>query len=264
MNKKTLLTSLLLLFVTIVSFAQNNSSVQYSVPSRNEYLLKDPVWFISVGAGAQVYFGEDDYGAPGNRIGLDRRATFAPTLSFGRRMSNIVALRLQLSGGSLHGFNDGYSGTYTRWGKNGTTSLDKMYDTFDPQWGYMDWVENVDYEYGYVDNVAGGVKVWHPKKWGENGAYYMQHMRYISFAGDVMFNALNLLNGYRPNRTWEILPFLSLGVYQRFAHIGTLTDTFIGGGAGLNITYNFTRNWGVYGEGRGVIVSDLFDGQKVG
>lgn len=262
MNKKTLLTSLLLLCTSIVLFAQDNNSVQYSVPSRNEYLLKDPVWFISAGIGGQVYFGEDDYGSPGNRIGLDRRVTWAPTLSIGRRMSNIVALRLQLSGGSLHGFNDGYNGTYTRWQIEGTTGYDFQNLTKDPYWGYMGWVEGVDYEFSPVD--MSGVNVWHPTRWKENENYYMQHLRYMSLAGDVMFNALNLFNGYRPNRKWEILPFISLGVYQRFAHVGTLTGTFVGGGGGLNIGYNFTRNWGIYAEGRGVIVSDLFDGQKGG
>ena len=83
MNKKTLLTSLLLICVSMVSFAQTNQSEQYSVPTRNEYLQKDPVWFISIGAGGQVYFGEDDNGVPGNRIGLDKRVTFAPTLKSG-------------------------------------------------------------------------------------------------------------------------------------------------------------------------------------
>ena len=270
MNKKTLLTSLLLLFVTIVSFAQNNSSVQYSVPSRNEYLLKDPVWFISVGAGAQVYFGEDDNGVPGNRIGLDRRATFAPTLTIGRRMSNFISLRLQLSGGSLHGFNDGWNGTYTRWWKNGSNGDDFKNLTKDPQWDYMGWTESVqlpngtwtdgDYQYSPVDHT--GVPVYHPTRWGENEQYYMQHMRYFSATGDVTLNLLNLISGYTPLRKWEVNPFAGLGIYQRFAHNGTLTNTFVGGSFGAQIAYNFVRNFQVYAEGRGILINDGFDGQK--
>ncbi|MFV0537502.1 MAG: hypothetical protein ACK5M3_09020, partial [Dysgonomonas sp.] len=178
MNKKTLLTSLLLLCLSIVSYAQTEQSVQYSVPSRNEYLLKDPVWFISLGAGAQLYEGEDDNGVPGNRTSYLSRLTLAPTLTIGRRMSNIVTLRMQLSGGSLHGFNDGYNGTYTRWGKNGSTGEDVKKLTKDPSWDYMGWVEGIDYVYGPVDHT--GVSVYHAAKWGQNEQYYMQHLRYMS------------------------------------------------------------------------------------
>ncbi|WP_029904008.1 SUMF1/EgtB/PvdO family nonheme iron enzyme [Prevotella sp. 10(H)] len=259
MNKKTLLTSLLLLCVSIVSLAQTNRTEQYSVPSRNEYLLKDPLWFISIGAGAQVYFGEDDNGVPGNRIGLDKRATFAPTLTIGRRMSNIITLRLQLSGGSLHGFNDGWNGTYTRWWKDGSNGDDFMKISKDPQWDYMGWEEGKDYMYGVVDHT--GVPVYHAA-WGENEKYYMQHMRYFSATGDVSLNLINLIKGYQPNRKFEIWPFAGVGWYQRFAHMGTLNNTFFGGSFGLNLGYNITRKFQVFAEGRGVIVSDGFDGQK--
>ena len=250
MNKKTLLTSLLLICVSMVSFAQTNHSEQYSVPTRNEYLQKDPVWFISIGAGGQVYFGEDDNGVPGNRIGLDKRVTFAPTLTIGRRMSNIITLRLQLSVGSLHGFNDGWNGTYTRWWKDGANGEDFMRLSKDPQWDYMGWVEGVDYEYSAVDMT--GVPVYHPIRDGKFGAenqnYYMQHMRYISATGDVSLNLLNLLKGYQPNRRFEVSPFAGVGWYQRFAHMGTLNNTFFGGSLGLNLGFNLTRKFQIFAE----------------
>jgi len=260
MNKKTLLTSLLLLCISIASYAQENQAVQYSIPSRNEYLLKDPLWFISIGGGGQTYFGEDDNGVPGNSIGFHRRITFAPTLSIGRRMSTIISLRLQLSGGSLHGFNDGWNGTYTRWGKDGSNAEDMKNLTKDPQWAYMGWVEGVDYEYSAVDMT--GIPVWHTKKWGENGGYYMQHLRYFSATGDVTLNLLNLLNGYIPMRKWEVFPFAGIGIYQRFAHNGTLNNTFVGGSVGGQVAFSFAKNFQVYAEGRGVLISDEFDGQK--
>lgn len=256
MNKKTLLTSLLLLCVSIVSYAQVDQSVQYSVPSRNEYLLKDPLWFISVGAGGQIYFGEDDNGVSGNRIGLQRRITLAPTLTIGRRISNLFTLRVQLSGGSLHGFNDGYNGTYSRWGKDGSDGTDIANMTKDPYWDYL----GINYEYSVVDHT--GVPVWHPSDWDENDQYYMQHMRYFSVSGDVAFNFLNAINGYTPLRKWEIFPFAGIGVYQRFGHHGTLNNTFLGGSIGGHIAFSFAKNFQVFAEGRGIIVSDEFDGQK--
>ncbi len=260
MSKRTLLTSLLLTCLSIVSYAQTERSVQYSVPTRNEYLLKDPVWFISLGAGAQLYEGEDDNGVPGNRTSYLSRLTLAPTLTIGRRMSNIVTLRLQFSGGSLHGYNDGYNGIYTKWWKQGTNGEDVKNLTKDPTWEHMGWVDGLDYEYSIVD--ASDEAVWHAKKWGENQQYYMQHLRYISMTGDVSINFLNLINGYKPNRKWEVNPFAGVGVYQRFAHMGNLAGTFIGGSLGLNTGFNFTRNWQIFGEVRGIVINDTFDGQK--
>lgn len=253
MNKKTLLTSLLLLCVSIVSYAQSERSGSYSVPSRNEYLLKDPLWFISVGSGVQTYFGEDDNGVAGNRISLSSRLTYAPTLTIGRRMGNLVTLRLQFSGGSLHGFNDGWSGTYSRWWKNGTNEANLI--TKDPSWGYMGWIEGVDYVY---DAKRG----WHPTKWNENENYYMQHLRYFSASGDISLNLLNLLQGYTPNRKFEIHPFLGVGLYQRFAHRGTLNNTFFGASLGGHMAYSIFRDFQVFVEGRGVLISDSFDGQN--
>ena len=261
MNKKTLLTSLLLLCVSIVSLAQTDRRTeQFSVPSRNEYLVKDPLWFISIGGGGQMYFGEDDNGVPGNRTSFKSRLTFAPTFSIGRRMSNLFSLRLQVSGGSLHGFNDGRSGLYSKWWKQGAGSEEVGMLTKDPAWDYMGWVEGVDYEYGYVD--AGGTKVWYPKKWLQNEQYYMQHLRYISFSGDVMLNLLNAVSGYQPNRKFEVTPFGGIGMYQRFAHRGNLAGTFFAASGGVNLGFNFTRNWQVYAEGRAVLIGDEFDGQK--
>lgn len=260
MNKKTLLTSLLLLCVSIVSYAQGERSGQYSVPSRNEYLLKDPVWFISIGGGAQLYIGEDDDGVGGNRPSFKDRLTLAPTLTVGRRMSTFVTLRAQLSGGSLHGFNDGWSGTYDVWWKHGTNGEGLKMLTKDPAWDYMGWVEGINYEYSPVDES--GVSVWHPLGYGPNEQYYMQHLRYFSISGDVQINLLNLLNGYQPERKFEVNPFVGVGMYQRFAHRGIKTAMMFGGSGGLNLGFNITRHWQIFGEGRVVLIGDTFDGQK--
>lgn len=271
MNKKTLLTSLLLVCVSMVFYAQNaNDFVQYSVPSRNEYLLKDPLWFISLGGGVQTYFGEDDNGGPNKLVPFNRRLTLAPTLTIGRRMSSLITLRLQFSGGSLHGFNDGWSGTYARWWKDGSDGNDVKMLTKDPYWDYMGWVESVpdgnggwtsgDYRYDVVD--MSGQPVYYPLRWRENEGYYMQHMRYFSAVGDVSLNIINLFSGYTPMRKWEIYPFAGIGIYQRFAHKGTLNNTFVGGSFGGHVAFSFAKDFQLYAEGRGVLISDEFDGQK--
>lgn len=261
MNKKTLLTSLLLFCLIVVSYAQDNRSTHYSVPSKNEYLLKDPLWYISIGSGVQTYIGEDDNKGP-----FSQRITYAPTLTVGRRFGNLIGLRLQLTGGSLHGFNDGDSGFYTKW------SDERFYskkpngsNTFDPQWNYMGWENGVNYV--FEKDAATGFEVWRSRnpqtgKTGEgNGVLYMQHLRYMGLSGDVTLNLLNLINGYKPRRTIEVTPFAGLHMFQRFAHIGNLTGTFFGGSFGVNGAYNFPSNFGVFAEARGIVVPDEFDGQ---
>ncbi|MDU1889260.1 MAG: SUMF1/EgtB/PvdO family nonheme iron enzyme [Dysgonomonas sp.] len=260
MNKKTLLTSLLLLCVSIVTYAQNNNSVQYTVPTRNEYLLKDPLWSISIGGGGQVYVGEDDHKKP-----LGQRITFAPEITATRRLNNIWGIRLQLTGGSLHGFNDGDAGTYTKWKKEGNNYHGGgPMSTFDPQWTYMGWVEGKDYILGWDGNVGGQVYragYGDQNLWGEDVRFYMQHLRYIGLTGDLSLNLFNLIEGYKPHRTFEIIPFAGITGFQRFGHMGTVPEPFIGGSLGLNATYMFNKNWGIYTEGRATIMADEFDGQ---
>lgn len=250
MNKKTLLTMLLLTCVSVMMLAQGYGSRSYlAAPSKNEYLIKDPVWFISVGGGAQMYFGEDDSKGP-----FAKRITVAPTLTIGRRMSNWINLRMQLTGGSLHGFNDGFSGTYTRWSKE--SNYDPKNFTKDPAWDYMGWKEGVDYRWSdYYQS-------WEPIKYGESERVYMQHLRYIGAYFDVSLNVLNFFGGYQPERKIEVSPFVGLGVYQRFAHRGNLNGSFVGGSAGLNASYKIAPNFSIFGEGRFAVVSDEFDGQN--
>ena len=252
MNKKALLTSLLLLCFTVTLFAQDRSSYSYTpAPSKNEFYIKDKMWSLSVGGGGQIYFGEDD-----NKVSYGKRMTFAPTITVARRLSNVFSARMQVTGGTLYGYNDGWSGTYTRWD-------DKRYynpkiTTKDPLWDYMGWVEGVDY--GYNDFYLGYVPTLGEYN-AENKNHYRQTMHYVGFHGDLSVGLINAINGYQPYRTFEISPFVSLGVYQRFAHQGTLAGTFAGVGGGVNMSIRVDDNWSIFAEGRGMIVGDSFDGQ---
>lgn len=233
--------------------AQCDEKADYmAAPSRNEYLLKDPIWTLSIGAGAQAYFGEDD-----GKAKFNKRLTFAPTISISRRMGNILGLRLQLTGGTLHGYNDGDSGYYTRWTSERYYSPSDA--TFDPQWNYMGWVEGVDYRRisvpGYDGSVQTGWTSLHKDQ------IYLQTMHYIGLYGDLSFNLLNMLEGYKPHRVVDINPFIGVGVLQRFAHRGTLVGTFVAPSLGVDFSYNFMKNFSAYTSLRGALVPDAFDGQ---
>lgn len=247
MNKKTLLTSLLLLCVPILMHGQEKKETLAS-PSKNEYLVKDPLWTISVGAGAQVYIGEDD-----NKVAFNRRLTFSPTVTISRRLTNLFGVRLQVTGGSLHGYNDGDSGFYTKWTNEKYYNPSKI--TWDPLWDYMGWVEGVDFALLPGADGAYGYTSLH------KGYFYQQQMRYLAFHGDFTIDLFNLFEGYRPNRRVRVVPFLGLGVSQRFAHRELPSNTFFTTSVGLNVSYRFWKNFSAFTEVRGVLVPDEFDGQ---
>lgn len=108
-------------FITVKNteeFRVKNSSVMtpratYSTPASVGYYFPDEIayrWYIQAGAGAQLLMAEDDDKGP-----FADRITFAPALTGGYRWNPIFGVRLNVTGGSLHGHNDGHSGTYRFW-----------------------------------------------------------------------------------------------------------------------------------------------------
>lgn len=257
MNKKTLLTLLLFPFASLLMHSQEKEqkTVFLTAPSRNELLIKDPLWSLSIGTGVQTYFGEDD-----NKVGFGKRLTFAPTISLSRRLSNLFTARLQLTGGSLHGYNDGVSGSYALWH---TEKIDNPgMASFDPTWDYMGWTQGPIGQGNYDLWPDGHGTLVYAANWNENGGYYVQHLRYIGAHGDLMLNLLNLIEGAKPGRSIEVYPFVGVAAFQRFAHRGTLSNTYFGGSAGLQVSGRLTDKFSIYGEVRGTIVNDEFDGQR--
>lgn len=252
MNKKTLLTIMLLACGFGISNAQDKCIEEpyIAAPTKNEYLVRDPLWKLSFGGGAQLYLGEDDH--KGNFMS---RFTFAPTISISRRMSNIIGLRLQATGGSLHGYNDGDSGFYTRW--MGERFYKPSDATYDPAWDYMGYVVGKDYDLISVPGFDGTVQ----SGWTAHNKLYMQHMRYVGLYGDMSVNLLNLFEGYKPRRTFEVEAYAGIGLLQRFAHRGTLAGTFVAPSLGANASYRIYNNFSLFSEFRASLVSDGFDGQ---
>ncbi|WP_165020568.1 SUMF1/EgtB/PvdO family nonheme iron enzyme [Dysgonomonas sp. ZJ279] len=251
MNKKTLLASLLLLIsMPIFVHAQNEKKETLSSPSKNEYLIKDPLWTLSIGAGAQMYIGEDD-----NKVATKKRLTFSPTITLSRRLNNLFGLRLAVTGGSLHGYNDGDSGFYTKW--TGGDNYNPSRITIDPQWAHMGWIEGRDYALLQGANDAYGYTSLHRDYY-----FYQQSMQYVALYGDLTIDLFNLFEGYRPNRRVRVVPFLGLGIAQKFSNNrGMEANTFFATTVGLNASYRFYKNFSAFVEMRGVLVPDSFDGQ---
>ncbi|SHG25326.1 OmpA family protein [Dysgonomonas macrotermitis] len=285
MNKKVLFLSLLFSCGIFSLSAQEEFSrdlipdeVEYGQPNQtyNTYkttwkknAFKDN-WTISVGGGAQILMGIDD-----NKGSFTDRVTFAPQISISKYFSPIWGLRLNFTGGSLHGFNDGSYGTYVKWNhgtKNymgqsvvGTsgypTTVGAGMLTWDPTWNSR-WDLTTPSGVGYNQSIIGmdgDNYYWIPGR--ENGALYMDHVRYFQFNVDFMFDLFNLFGNYNPKRFFELTPFGGVGFYNSFSHMGNDNIMLVGAHAGLIGKFRLSEKFALHAEVSGSVVGDSFDGQ---
>lgn len=293
MNKKFLLLASILL-VSFSSFAQQE------ITSTSRSLIKDQAnygtqnqsynqyktawkgnkfsdnWIFSIGGGAQRLFGKDNsVGNFGNNI------TFAPQITFTKYFSPIWGLRLSLSGGSLHGYNDGDSGIYRKWNHGSKHYLGQGYIgnvaegypsvadmggaqntamlTWDPQWTYLGFRYNDPDPLKRIILTNGNTFQW--DGFNQNkGLYYMKRIRYVQANIDFMFDLLNLISGYDQKRFFEVSPFGGIGVYNALAYRGSDNYMALGGHAGFLFKFRLTERLGVNAELSGSIVPDDFEG----
>ncbi|QIK59701.1 OmpA family protein [Dysgonomonas sp. HDW5A] len=291
MNKKVFFTTFLFIASLFSLTAQEESSrtlivdeVEYGQPNQtyNTYKttwkknrFKDN-WIISLGGGAQTYFGIDDSKGP-----TQDRVTFAPQFSIAKYFSPIWGLRLNFTGGSLHGFNDGSFGTYVKW-NHGTkdymgqsvvgtpgypnTSPSASMLTWDPAWNHMFDLTLKDANGntipGYNTDIIGldgDNYYWRPGR--EQGKLYMQHIKYVQANIDFMFDFFNLVGNYNPKRFFEITPFGGIGIYNAFSNMGSVNMLVAGVHGGLITKFRLSERLGLNAEFSGSVVPDSFDGQ---
>ena len=287
MNKKVLLLAVLFSGCLFSMSAQEQSSnvliadeVTYGQPNQTYNTYKTTWkknrfrdnWTVTVGGGVQALFGEDD-----SKGDFSDRLTFAPSISIAKYFSPIWGLRLNFSGGSLHGFNDGRDGVYRKWNHGDKNYMGKGYVgtlgypqtapspdmfTWDPQWNYM------GFELGHTDPMkrieqdGNGTYFWAGANANGGGNVYMQHIRYMQANIDFMFDLFNLVGNYNEKRFFELSPFAGIGVYNAFSNLGSDNYLTIGAHAGLIAKFRVTDKIGVHAEFAGSVVGDDFDGQS--
>ncbi|MDR3218130.1 MAG: OmpA family protein [Dysgonamonadaceae bacterium] len=107
MKTKIFLISLLLGFVCY-TFAQEALVYESKTPgylTAFKHSNAADNWFISIGAGAQTLFGDNDA-----KANFTDRITFIPTVAVGKWFTPIWGVRLKGQGGTVHGFE--YDGAY--------------------------------------------------------------------------------------------------------------------------------------------------------
>ncbi len=124
MKTKILLLSLLLSF-SFYTFAQDtqtkyeSQTAGYKTPFKRNKAGDN--WFIHLGAGGQVFFGDND-----NDADFANRISLMPTLSVGKWFSPYWGVRLKAQGGTAHGFEN--DGAYMQHDKYYNLHLDAMWN----------------------------------------------------------------------------------------------------------------------------------------
>lgn len=253
-------------------------TLQNAAPTRgiytDDFLYR---WYIQAGAGAQFLMGEDD-----SKARFLSRQTFAPSLTVGYRFNPIFGVRLNFSGGSLHGFNDGHSGTYRFWkGKNETekrtvlegwgwskTDINKYVGTinrYDPQWHYKGWTYNDQIHFNDKEGAEG--PHWIPgrsKSDGGKGELYMQHVRYVAANAAITMNLFNLFGGANDARKFDMSLYAGPTVFHVFPHLGQEVYNGFGVNGGLQAQYHISDKFAIQAEFNGSAMPDDFDGQLGG
>lgn len=88
-----------------------------------------------------------------------------------------------------------------------------------------------------------------------------QKIEYFQVGADVLYQALNLFGGYKPDRAYELLPYLGVGMVVATSEP---TTSSFGASAGVYNVFRIDQTWGLTLDVRGTIVSDKFDGEPGG
>lgn len=232
-------------------------------------------WFIKFGGGAQLLMAEDDDKGP-----FKSRVTFAPTFTIGKYFSPIWGLRVQFTGGSLHGFNDGMDGTYRKWNSggsnyNGGAYADQLatkmsdihkgsgFQTWDPSWERRGFSTDAPQGSGrrIMYNRGDGTYFWEGARTGD---LYMQHIRYVAANVNFMFDFLTLVGDYNPKRAFDITPFVGLSYAHLFPHYGDEAYNTFGANGGLDFKFRLSDKFNFNVEAAATLYPDDFDGHDGG
>ena len=266
MEKKTFLFVILSIILGGKSF---DVYAQNDIPNSN--LITDPSWYIdgirrgwyvTLGGGVQTIFADDDY----KESDLLKRTTFAPSLTVGKYFSPSWGLRMQITGGSLHGFNDGAGGFYRKWmlgdnangqGFAGTAgypaNIGPDFTTWDPQWERLGFSLNN----GQIRLNSEGRYEWIGAK---DGKLYMQHLRYVAVNMGFMFDLFSTLRGYDPNRRFEITPLAGIAYAYVFSHHNSPINNTLGANVGVNFKSKLNEKFDLNIEANMTVYPDDFDG----
>lgn len=203
-------------------------------------------WEIGFGLGGNVLFGEHDkqmkfLDRVGPQVGIHVAKWFTPGLG----------LRVGAFGGNLLGVS-GWTGDHIsgNWRNYQGFIIDKK--------GNLINTLNKDYIM-----ANGDVYSYHEGR--KDYPLFKTREKYVNVHGDVLFNVSNLFCGYKENRFYSAIPFVSIGFGLSLDKAANgLHSHEVTGGVGLLNRFRLSKSLDLNLEVRGTYVSDRFDQEYVG
>lgn len=216
MKRKYIITGLLL-FSSYMSFSQDNNSEKLDSDIANG-------WYVELGAGTHCFFGRD-----ASSLKFTERFTPSLSLTAGKWITSALGVRLQISGWSLNGFNNG-----------------KGY--------YMSDDINSSYVYGTENPVCNEVVV-------RPDGSYRYYLRFMDVHADFQLSMFNLFASYPNKCKWDIIPAVGIGYTHTFAYKGVPSAASLSTHFSLMGKYRINSNFDVNVETFTSILPDRFDGR---
>jgi len=199
-------------------------------------------WFVSLGGNANLLTAEQD-----EAITMWKRIKFGGDLTVGKWFTQDFGARIQVTGGSLRGFNyaDDRGGYYV---------INNYYHLKTPL-GLNPGGRPITFEEDKNSNNP--ILPWVP---GMNG--FWQDFNYANATFDLMANFTNLMRGYDTghNRI-DVIPLVGLGWIHAFNnHTTTPRFDHFALKIGVRVNFNLNNHWAIYLEPKGTATTNEFDG----
>jgi outer membrane protein OmpA-like peptidoglycan-associated protein len=219
-------------------------------------------WFISVGTGANLLWGEQDQEIKKNVISRFRYG--GGFLTFGKWFNPAFGIRLQGIYAPVKGFNyiESYGGYYTHPGRPGSPDLKTAVPNGFIAPGGIIITSEEGRKYG---EIISNVENWKNSGFeivssADGATAFVQAFNYWSVTFDLMTNLVPLFRGYYKESVLDIIPFAGGGLLQTKASISAPKFTYFTFKFGVRPSFNVNSKLAVYAEAQGNITSREFDG----
>ena len=246
MLKKSLIAAVACLSLAPALRAQQTTDSVYTVEVKDadKYRVETnrfgANWFVGIGAGAQMYFGDHD-----KQMRLGDRITPNFEAYFGKWFTPGIGVRIGANGYKIKG-----AAAWT--GHNNPVAPSVNRDNYG---GFIvDW--NPATRTGKLDEYA-------TKKVGYD--VFQTEQQYIHAHADVLFNVTQMVCGYNEDRFYSLIPYAGLGfatTLERASTTGRHSNE-VTASVGILNRFRINRAWDINLDIRGAYVGDHFDQEDV-
>lgn len=240
MIRKSLVAAVACLFAGTMLQAQQTTDSVYTVEVKNadKYRVETnrfgANWFIGIGAGAQMYFGDHD-----KQMRFGDRITPNFEAYFGKWFTPGIGIRIGANGYKIKGV-AGWD-NHRAVGPGAAPNVNMG--------NYGGFIKDINVPYAHTDKSKVGYDL------------YETELNYIHAHADVLFNVSQLVGGYNEDRFYSLIPYAGLGFItslnkasQTGRHSHEVTAS-----VGLLNRFRINRAWDINFDIRGAYTSDHFD-----